>query len=224
MDVHTTENKKNSCDTEALYEEIRSRIATGVLRIGEKISERGLAEEFGVGRFYIKETFRLLEHNGLVEILPQVGTFVRKLSIGELRECHEVRLSLESTAAYFAALRGSTPELSRIAKQLQDVVSNDAQDLLHEQTLGWQFHEEMFRASKNQQLYALYTKLRTQSGLALAAIHRTDNAVVRKGTVEHIDIFEAIKANDAILARNLVWEHVLYGLQERLKLFLETAS
>jgi len=223
MDKFTIKDMKDPFDTEVLYNKIQERIATGVFKVGEKISERGLAEEFGVGRFYIKETFRLLERSGLVEVVPQVGTFVRKLSISDLRECHEVRLSLESTAAYFAASRGPTAELASIAKQLRDLVSNNGTDLFQEQTLGWRFHDEMFRASKNQQLCALYANLRAQSGLALTTIPRSDNDVVRKGTVEHIEIFAAIEAHDKILARNLVWEHVLYGLQERLKFFMETA-
>lgn len=215
---------KDSFDPQSIYQEVQRRISTGVYRVGEKLSERGLALEFGVGRFYIKEVFRLLESHGLVEIFPQSGTFIRKLSVDELRECHEVRLSLESTAAYFAALRGATPELSRIAKQMEDIVNKKTINLFQEQTLGWQFHDEMFRATKNQQLSLLYANLRGQSGLALTTIHRSDNEVVRRGTVEHLAIFTAIKAQDAILARNLAWEHVLYGLQERLKFFITTAS
>jgi DNA-binding GntR family transcriptional regulator len=217
-------NIKISFNPQAIYREIQERIATGIYRVGEKLSERGLAQEFGVGRFYIKEVLRLLENNGLVEIFPQSGTFVRKLSIGELRECHEVRLSLESAAAYFAALRGATPELLAVAEQLQDIVNKGTDDVFQEQVLGWQFHEKMFLASKNHQLSLLYTNLRGQSGLALTAIRRPDNEVVRKGTLEHLAIFAAIKDQNAILARDLTWKHVLYGLQERLKVFMEMAS
>jgi DNA-binding GntR family transcriptional regulator len=223
MNEMTNASIKTTFDPQAIYREIQERIATGVYRVGEKLSERGLALEYGVGRFYIKGVFRLLESNGLVEIFPQSGTFVRKLSVAELRECHEVRLSLESAAAYFAALRGATPELSIIAEQLEEMVNKGTNDVFQEQVLGWKFHEEMFRAAKNNQLSSIYANLRGQSGLALTAIRRPDNDVVRKGTVEHLAIFSAIKAQDAILARNLAWEHVLFGLQERLKVFMEIA-
>ena len=69
-----------------LITEIRRRIIAGEIQPGVNISELALAEEFGVSRTPVRETFKQLQTEGLIEIRPRVGTFVTTPSRREITE------------------------------------------------------------------------------------------------------------------------------------------
>ena len=69
-----------------LISEIRRRIIAGEIPPGVNISELALAEEFGVSRTPVRESFKQLQTEGLVEIRPRVGTFVTTPSRREIVE------------------------------------------------------------------------------------------------------------------------------------------
>ena len=61
-------------------EQIRRKIVDGTLELGQALSENALAAELGVSKTPIREALQRLETEGLVQILPQRGTFVFPLS------------------------------------------------------------------------------------------------------------------------------------------------
>ena len=70
-------------------EAVREAIVGGRLRPGERIKEIPLAEELGFSRAPVRDAFRLLERDGLVELVPNRGAVVPELraviSYGVLR-------------------------------------------------------------------------------------------------------------------------------------------
>lgn len=82
-----------------LITEIRRRIIAGEIQPGINISELALAEEFGVSRTPVRETFKQLQTEGLIEIRPRVGTFVTTPSRREVIELFEMKELLEGAAA-----------------------------------------------------------------------------------------------------------------------------
>nr|WP_233217473.1 FCD domain-containing protein [Trinickia dabaoshanensis] len=135
-----------------------------------------------------------------------------------MREIFEVRLALESTAAYLAAVSGATEGLSAAADQLRRIAGGESTDLMTEQRVGWVFHQEMFSAAKNERLYTSYRLLRAQSGLALNELHRDDASTVRRGTSEHLVIYDSIRSREPEAARRHMWNHILDGTDARIKL------
>jgi len=59
---------------------LKDDILTGRLKGGDRLFEDRLKNEFGVSRTPLRESFRVLEKEGLIEILPRKGAFVRKIS------------------------------------------------------------------------------------------------------------------------------------------------
>jgi GntR family transcriptional regulator, transcriptional repressor for pyruvate dehydrogenase complex len=65
---------------ETISEDIRSRVASGALKPGHKLSsERDLAEQYGASRAAVREALRSLERGGVIELRkgPKGGTFIR---------------------------------------------------------------------------------------------------------------------------------------------------
>ena len=94
---------------EQLYTELRQRILSGEYPCGMKLSENKLAKEFHVSRMPVRESFKHLEQDGLLTILPKSGSYVRLQSLLEAKEGLEVRTFLEALAIRLVIERGAEP-------------------------------------------------------------------------------------------------------------------
>jgi len=214
-------NQTQTSESDEPYDRLRALIVNGSLRPGEALSERSLAERLQVGRTPIREAVKWLARDGLLEIVPMRGTFVREMSVGDLREIHEMRIALEGMAAFLAARRGSCASLDDTAARLEalaeGIAAEQALDVDEAQSIGWAFHEAMFECADNQRLRQAYQNLRAQSGLALRRVERYSVERTREAVLEHLEICTAIKAGDGEQARRLVYAHLERALQIRLK-------
>jgi DNA-binding GntR family transcriptional regulator len=83
--------------------QLASAIAKGEFEPGHRFRETELAERFSVSRASIRESLRLLEMRGIVDILPQKGARVTQLSSKELHDLFAIRASLLSTCSRLVA-------------------------------------------------------------------------------------------------------------------------
>lgn len=199
------------------YGLIREMIATGALDASTALSERKLAETLGIGRTPVREAIKALTRDGLLSVSPMRGTFVRTLSLADLREIHEIRQALEGAAAFRAAQRGTSETLNRLADALKSMAAQTEFDVNEAQRLGWSFHQALFDATGNRRLTAMYESLRAQNGLALQGVPGYDAARSRQTVLEHLQIFAAIEAGDAPQAQRRMWDHLAHALDARLR-------
>ncbi|MET0540732.1 MAG: GntR family transcriptional regulator [Variovorax sp.] len=98
-------------------EQIRRKIVDGTLELGQALSETALAAELGVSKTPVREALQRLETEGLVQILPQRGTFVFPLSEVDAHALGEFRCMLEVEALRIA-MRRDTPALAAAMKAI----------------------------------------------------------------------------------------------------------
>jgi GntR family transcriptional regulator, rspAB operon transcriptional repressor len=77
------------------YAALRHAIITLRLRPGQPLSEQGMARQLRTSRTPVREAFIKLAESGLFEVLPQRGTFVRKISAKAVRDARFVREAIE---------------------------------------------------------------------------------------------------------------------------------
>ena len=80
-------------------------ILADTLKPGEAITEQSLSDEFAVSRGPVREALRILEREGLVEIMPRRGARVSRLTVREVSEIFDIRAVLLGHAARLAAQR-----------------------------------------------------------------------------------------------------------------------
>jgi DNA-binding GntR family transcriptional regulator len=85
---------------------LRRQILTGELSTGDKLRQSDIAAELGVSTTPVREAFRSLTAEGLVEIDTHRGAMIRKLRDSELIEVLELQLVVEKEA-----LRHSVPQM-----------------------------------------------------------------------------------------------------------------
>ena len=106
-----------------------------VLPPGSPIREKDLSEQMEVSRTPIREALLQLEKEGLVEIYPQSGTRISKISMEEVRESHFIREAMESATVRFAAQQGDSELCKQLNIRLQEfeaALSTAEKDLLFE--------------------------------------------------------------------------------------------
>jgi len=78
---------------------IRESILSGGFRPGEHLVEARIAQQLNVSRGPVREAFKLLRAEGLVEEEPRRGTFVVRLEADDVREIYQLRAAIEGQAA-----------------------------------------------------------------------------------------------------------------------------
>lgn len=86
--------KKINNQTQA-YERIKEQIMKAELKPGEKISKNALVKTLGIGDTPVREAILRLQKEGLLEIIPQSGTYVSYIDLQKVSEARFVRETLE---------------------------------------------------------------------------------------------------------------------------------
>ncbi|RDV02246.1 GntR family transcriptional regulator [Undibacter mobilis] len=88
---------------QSVTESIRYAIALGRFTAGERLTERELCEMTGVSRTLVREALRQLESEGLIEVVPNRGPSVARLSAEQAEGVYQVRAELEGLACQLFA-------------------------------------------------------------------------------------------------------------------------
>ena len=146
---------------EKLADALTGAIVEGVFKGGDQLIETDLKEKFGISRSPIRESFRVLERKGLVEIIPRRGTFVKQISRKDIEEHFPVRSVLEGLAARQAYEKLSPADLKEMERVLAAMKlaaeKNDAKGYWRHHIT---FHEIFINASGNQLLCDIVHTLR----------------------------------------------------------------
>jgi DNA-binding GntR family transcriptional regulator len=138
--------------------EIRSRITTGRLPLGARISDKQLAAELHVSRTPVREALVQLKSEGLVIMRPQSGTFVVDLTIEDVGEICAMRAILEAGAIRLAAEKGSAELMGRLGLLVgRAAIALGDGDLALCDELDCQFHEGIVEAGANSYLIQAYS-------------------------------------------------------------------
>lgn len=129
-----------------VHRDLRQRIIRGELAPGTLLSEAEMARSFGSSRQPVREAFIKLAEEGLVEVRPQRGTLVRKISIKRVMDIRFVREAIEANVVHLLAREPEPAIIADLRAQItrQREVAPDAQDVF--MALDETFHHTMARA------------------------------------------------------------------------------
>lgn len=200
----------------SLLTRLRSMVLDDDFPPGTALSEVRLAERFNVSRTPVREALKQLQVEGLVEIRPKVGTFVREITRREIGEMFEMKEVLEGMAARLLARRGQVPELDILRENVREsetaALTGDGARyaaLVHE------FHQTIVDGSDNRKLIEHYTSLMNQ-----LAYHRMVLRTVQqpgrltRSNDEHHRIMELILEKDGVGAEIAMRDHVTASARE----------
>jgi DNA-binding GntR family transcriptional regulator len=197
---------------EKAYQAIHTMIMNRTLGQGVGLNVPEIAEQCGMSITPVREAIRRLESEGLLEVLPRRGTFVRSFSVENLISAFEVAEAYEGMAAYLVAERVEQGEdLSESLEWLSGHVDQMAEYLERNEANLWatmdsKFHESLCQMSRNTHIWQNYQMVRAQMDCVLWFI--TPLHVDRgNSTREHKGIVEAVLRGEKETARILSQKH-----------------
>ena len=195
--------------------EIRMSIIEGRLLPGRKLNAEEIAASLSVSRTPVREAFRILEMQGLVEVNARRGVFVKSSSLKDLIDVGNLRSVLESLAvclsltsedkqAWISSLRLITSEMrqSVIGKPLIDCHTK--------------FHKLLVSHSDNKKLGIILESIQTEVNMYMYFLDGSyDDAFAM--AKEHDELIDTIEKGDALLVARVVENHVTDGLSKLVK-------
>lgn len=212
-----SEDPQSERKTDACYRAIRKMIVHNDMAPGSFIDKTELCNRLSVSRQPVTAALSRLEHEGLVEILPQRGSYVARLSLLRLIEAVSIWAALEHFVASRMTDRmtpGVLAEMDRVNALAAEALGS--RDDRVQVELDGAFHLALARASGQQRIAELVEMgiaAKTRATLVMA------RGSAQSGDVaEHGAIIEALRAGDGDKAAALASDHIL-GFTHDLKAF-----
>jgi GntR family transcriptional regulator, gluconate operon transcriptional repressor len=188
-------------------DQLRQAILTGRFRQGERLVETKIADQLQVSRGTVREAFKLLRSEGLVEEEPRRGTFVVSLSGKDAREIYELRMAIEGRAAYVLAQMAEPTSIEILTDLCTQMERAEAEhDAAGVYASDLAFHDSLCRLSGNARLHEVFSRYVP----ALRALLQLDKRIY--GPLQNIVgghrlLVNAIRDGDAEKARALAEQH-----------------
>jgi len=179
-----------------IADQLRECIIEGEFAPGSRLNERTLCDRLGVSRTPLREAFRLLESDGLLELHPNRGAHVVALSENDIRESFELMAALEALSGELACRHITDDEISKIkAFTFQMLACHARRDLPAYYHLNRIIHDRINQAARNSQLTQTYAtlNLRIQN---LRFRSNFDDDKWNKAAREHEAMVAALEARD----------------------------
>jgi len=201
--------------SERVYQSFKRDIITGIYPPGEALSEKDLAERYNSSRTPVREAALRLQQDNLLQVVPNRGYFITKISVQDLIQLYEYRTAVECACAELAATKGMNPELmDRLEKLARTEYKIDDRNSYNNFiTADTAFHIGIAQSVRNQFLLQATETVRCQMERIMYAaidIGYYGELPVR----EHCEILAAINDRDPQRARQLMYAHI-FGSRDK---------
>jgi DNA-binding GntR family transcriptional regulator len=179
-----------------VYDVLREKILTVQLKPGESINERWLAEWLGVSRTPIREAINRLSANGLIAIVPNVGTSVSLINVGRVKEFNLIRTSLESMIIRLAAEKFDDEGAFALGDLIdRHVATLDPPDLIENIVIDSAFHHKIAEISGLTATWRILQHAMDEI-LRVRYLSVRLRRPLREPIDEHLAILDALKTRD----------------------------
>ncbi|MFC4224122.1 GntR family transcriptional regulator [Lysinibacter cavernae] len=155
--------------TDHVAANIRNKLVSGELVPGQQLSETSLSESLQISRNTLRETFRMLTHEGLLVHVPNRGVFVATPSLAAIIDIYRVRRIIECQAIVLAPPRHPASQRMRAAVE-SAITSQAAADWLSVGTANMEFHSAVVALADSERLDRLYRNISAELRLAFGML------------------------------------------------------
>ena len=188
---------------------VRDLITQGEFPPGARLTERVLTERLHVSRTPLREALKVLAHEGLVELLPNCGARVTKLTADDVRHLFAVIGALEALAGKLACEEISAAELTEL-KAIHQQMSQHFQrrELPAYFRLNQVIHEHIVRAARNPILLSNYHLLCGRLRRARYQANQGNEKRWRAAMAEHEAMIDALERREGERLAGILQEHL----------------
>lgn len=204
--------KKKELQAQIAYNEIKKYININKLRPGTPLVEAEFAEKLNMSRTPIREAFKTLSVEGLIEIKPNKGAYIRMITKQDLLMVCEVAEALEGMLCYNIAVEYSQGKVKeKVICDLEDINTKMKEHLDKEEFDSWalcdqRFHDTIYGLCKNTFIMESLNKIYFLLNSLLW--HITIGYIDKHKSIEdHINIVKALREGNGEKARSFSQMH-----------------
>lgn len=193
---------------EVAYRAIKEAILNASLKPEIPLVEEHLASELQISRTPVREALAILEHEGLIEVVPYQGMFVKEVTANEFLEMYEGVGTIEPELARRAAAIATPDDIAAMEELLlkaEQYFPDDAPRLLGACRM---FQQKIGECARNDYLTALLITIEERSDLYLITkwqVLPPDKLLAAIN--DRRAILDAIRARDPDLAAQRSLDH-----------------
>jgi len=204
----------NTLTTRA-YDSIKQHILEGRLDEDDRLTEESLANQLGISKSPIREALNRLESEGLIQIAPRRGAYLRRFSLAEIDELYDLREALEVHVTRTARLTPSLlAGLEKSVKRSRSLLKvNDKAKYIEEDV---RFHGLLANATTNGELCRVLQNVQNRIWLFR---RKTYDLSSSEAPDFHQAIVAALRHNDRDEAQSVMRQHIA-NVRQRLVAFL----
>jgi GntR family transcriptional regulator, rspAB operon transcriptional repressor len=191
-----------------IFRSLRQAIFTGLLAPGTPLSEKEVSEMFQVSRQPVREAFIKLVEAGVLQVLPQRGTFVKRISPRKVREGRFIREAIEAAVVRKSAVAITDAQLADLAANLREQkAASKANDTAAFLACDEQFHFLIAQSIDCVAAWDTIQDIKAQMDrvryLSLHEVSPLDLLIK-----QHVHIVNALKAHDPDAAEEAMRSHL----------------
>ena len=198
-----------------LYAELQSDILSGAIPNSSKLTEQAICKKYNISRTPVREAFRQLEADGLIENIPNRGAFVTGLTRRDISDLFDLRALFEVQAVEWAIKRMTSEDIDKLAETVEFMEFYTLKDDDKVLTFNSQFHNIIYAGTGNrmiQKTLAIY-----QTYLKHSAPAKTYTGDYLKTILEeHKAIFEAFESKNPAAGRKAMEYHMAQSKLRRI--------
>jgi DNA-binding GntR family transcriptional regulator len=204
---------------ELTYESLKEAIIAGKFHPGNWLSEAQITEALGVSRTPVREAFKQLQSEGLIEIFPRKGAYIVPLTESDIANLFDGRIVLETAFFERSARKLNKDKLEQFKnmfKAAEGALSNvsNGSDLLKTKwneylKVDRSFHDELVKASDNPFWFKLYLNTRNRMQIFGYRMWKMPEQMAAL-TKQHNMILASMLAKKYAEAKKRLIEHLEY--------------
>lgn len=202
--------------------EIRELIESGRLRPGQRISADQLAETLQISRTPIFDALHRLKVEGVVDVFPRRGAYVREISRQEVNDVYALKIANEPLAAEWAAQRGSEGDRRKLQDLLcQFRISVERNEVRPSSRYVDDIHTLLFEMAHSEPLLAVYRAFHARVKV-LRHLNMAQPGRLEVSLQQHTQIVENVLSGSGGEARQAMLSHMKDAAESVSKLLNES--
>lgn len=197
--------------TEQIVEWLSAKIISGEYKPNDPLPEVEIAESLGCSRSPLREAFRILAQQGLVDLNPGKSAVVAPLDADEAAEFYDTRALLEAHVTLLVTKTLSDEDIEELGSVLEELKhAHREADLAKCQRLNDEFHSILYGLCPNQTLVEIVNLIWRRT-LRYGRLRRRDVSRVHESIQRKEQLFRFIQNRDAHRAAEMMRTIVLSG-------------
>jgi len=190
-----------------VLERLRDMIIDGRLPAGTRLNEGAIGKQLGVSRTPLREAAKTLASEGLLEIVPSKGAFVRRLSEEDVSAILDILKLLEQHAGRLTCAVASEAEVRNILALHEEMrIHFEKRDRMPYFKCNQAIHSAIIQGAHNQVLADMHGQLQARIK-RVRYVGNSDDEAWQGAFAEHEDMARALRLRNGEALADALGRH-----------------